>query len=186
MPFVFWAKSPKTVMKSSPGKDSKMDEQKPPTLNIDQSSGRTVGTRRTGDLVDVITGTVVAVGLYFALLWFARHYDNGQELQLLVLVGIVGGVAGWIVGILASPYDPAERSSFSDLAKLVYGFLTGYLVSKIDPVVNRLLDVSPGKPTRPLIYGLFAMACFMIAVAYTYIGRTYWITKTQRSRSLGK
>jgi hypothetical protein len=155
-----------------------MDEQYSTNPHADQSNGRTVGTRLTGDSRDVIIGTIVAVVLYSALLWFARRYDNGQELQLLVLVGIVGGVGGWIAGILASPYDSTERSSFSELTKLVYGFLTGYVVSKIDPVVNRLLDVSPGKPTKPLIYGLFAIACFMIAVAYTYIGRTYWIKKT--------
>jgi hypothetical protein len=160
-----------------------MDEQKSAAPDEDQSNGPIADTQLKGGLKDVILATGVVVFLYSVLFWFARRYNNGQELQLLVLVGIFGGAGGWIVGILASPYNSTEGSKFSELAKLVYGFLTGYVISKIDPVVNRFLDVSPGKPTKHLVYCLFAIACFMIAVTFTYIGRSYWKEKRPLAKS---
>jgi len=48
-----------------------------------------------------------------------------------MLAGIVGGVLGWIAGILASPFS-TEKDEFTSISKLVYGFVSGWLVNKID------------------------------------------------------
>jgi hypothetical protein len=131
----------------------------------------------TGDLTDVLVAAGVGVLLYAGLLWFARTYRDGQDLQILVLSGITFSAFGWIVGILASPYSKKERSTFSELAKLIYGFASGYLLSKFDRVVNQLTEPQYNLDQRLVAIALFAVASFLIAVGITYVSRSYWITK---------
>jgi hypothetical protein len=129
-----------------------------------------------GDLSDVITAVSVSLILYFGLLWFARVYEGGQAKALLILGGIVGAALGWVAGILASPYNVDEKSSFAELSKLIYGFLTGYVISKLDHLLTKVLDVPKDDQfnSRPMVFAGFVLASFMIAVALTYISRSYW------------
>ncbi len=129
-----------------------------------------------GDHTDVIAAIVIAVLLDGGLIWFANTYQDGHYAQSLMLVGITFTALGWIVGILASPYSTDERSSFSDLAKLIYGFLSGYALSKLDPLISELL-----KPTsmqnideRYVVLVPFGITSFLVAVGLTYVTRRYW------------
>jgi hypothetical protein len=132
-----------------------------------------------GDLTDVLVATAVTASLYGGLLWFALTYGEGQYSQVLVLEGIAASALGWILRIVASPYNSTERASFSGITRLVYGFISGYVISKLDPFINQLLVTANGKPIdhRVAVMALFAFACFLVTVGMTYITRSYWHAK---------
>lgn len=136
-----------------------------------------------GDLSDVIIAAVVAVAIFLALGWIAYAYKTGEYMALLLLTGLVGASAGWVAGILASPYNPAEKGAFAELGKLIYGFLSGYVISKIDPLVTEMLKPSTGQASdeRSLVFLAFLLTACMVAAAVTYVSRTYWIVTAQKA-----
>jgi hypothetical protein len=129
-----------------------------------------------GDLNDVVTAALVSVALYSGLVWFARVHEGGRLNGPLILGGILGAAIGWVAGILASPYNASEKGSFAELSKLIYGFLTGYVISKLDPIISNVLAVpKEGEfQSHAMVFAAFVLSSFMIAVALTYISRSYW------------
>src|SRR4051794_5528670 len=84
---------------------------------------------------------VIATALY-VLVRAARSDD-----PLLLLLALTGGLIGWVVGILATPLSDAEDQRFGELAKVISGFVSGYLLSKLDPLVSAYLKApTPGQP----------------------------------------
>jgi ABC-type dipeptide/oligopeptide/nickel transport system permease subunit len=85
------------------------------------------------------------------------------------------------VGYFFSPYSAGERNSFSVIGKTVYGFITGYLVSKLDPLIDKLSHgelSTPSLADHGVVLALFSVACFLITVPLTYITRAYWVRKS--------
>jgi hypothetical protein len=134
-----------------------------------------------GDMSDVWVGSVVAVAILISLIWFGQKYRNGTELPLVILATVCGSAMGWLIGILISPYNTREKGSFTDLSKLVYGFLSGYVVSKVDPLIRNFLPgenlSADGK--RFLVLIAVSLAALITTTALTYVTRTYWRTREQ-------
>jgi drug/metabolite transporter (DMT)-like permease len=55
------------------------------------------------------------------------------------LFGLLGAAIGAVIGVLTSPYD-TERGEFSEYAKVIAGFFTGFVISKFDRVFELLLQ----------------------------------------------
>jgi hypothetical protein len=143
----------------------------------------------TGDKTDIAAGVAVLVLIYGGLVWFAYWHNGGADREPLVLCGLVAASAGWLAGILASPYNPEEQSAFGDMGKLIYGFVTGWVLGKVDPLLTHALAVDTGNYQHSLVYIGFGMTSFFIAAAFTYISRKYWIASgvapTQRRQDRG-
>ena len=95
---------------------------------------------------------------------------------LALLVAVLGAVLGWAAGVLLAPYKP-EETRFKAICKGIVGFLTGYVVGKIDGVFDLLVDRSGGQPilmsprfVRNLLMGL---VCFLVATLWVFVARTY-------------
>jgi hypothetical protein len=126
----------------------------------------------TGDWTDIVTAVVIAAAIYAGLLWFAMHYSDASRSPILILAGLLGASLGWVVGLLVSPYNEGEQSAFGEYGKLIYGFLSGYLLSKFDPVIARAL--TEGVDSSWVVIGCFGLTSFLVAVPVTYITRRYW------------
>ena len=134
-----------------------------------------------GDFSDVIIAMIVSTVLYSGLIWFSCAFDNGSHKSVLIFGGIAGAAFGWIIGILMSPYDNEEKK-FSELAKIGYGFLTGYAVSKVDPFINKLVGMDKTEiDTMSLIMIVYFSSSLVISISLTYISRIYWISIYEKS-----
>lgn len=131
----------------------------------------------TGNFSDVIAAAGLAIIMYGGLIWFAKTYQGGDHAQLFILAGITATALGWVLGIFASPYSGKERSVFSELARLIYGFISGYVLSKLDPLITRLVepDAIQNIDGRYVALTTFTIACFLIAAGVTYVTRSYWV-----------
>src|ERR1041385_2980265 len=139
--------------------------------------------RLAGNKWNVITSTVIAGVLYVLLIAFLFLYPTNSTLRAeLMLAGVVGSVLGWVAGILASPFS-GEKEEFSSINKLVYGFVSGWLVNKIDALFASS-DAAKGAVNQVTwIFIAYIAASFLIAVAITYIARSYWFGDLQQRAS---
>src|SRR4051794_34424531 len=76
------------------------------------------------------------------LIWLCNIMSSGtptEQLQgrtLNYIVLMIGSITGWLLGILISPYGEDEKTQFSNYAKVVSAFISGYLLSKVDPIIG--------------------------------------------------
>lgn len=96
--------------------------------------------------------------------------------SLAWLSSALGLAAGWAVGILLAPYQ-SEHERFREYLKLVSVFITGYLVSKIDRLVELWFDPEHGPLLlRSLVVHriLLCLTSFLVAAISTYVIRKYF------------
>ncbi len=134
--------------------------------------------QRRGDMGDVLVACGAAALLYMLMLLFALFHQNGDLFSLALLAGVLGAALGWVIGIGLSPYEAKERKSFSGIGKLIAGFLGGYGLSKLDPVLNRFGTAGHGLTDATvkdaLALGTLALSSTLVAAVLTYVTRQYW------------
>lgn len=123
---------------------------------------------------------VAGLAAAMVVVWYCYHSGSRQ----LALISIVAATFGWVVGLLSAPRSREEKSHFSELAKVISGFVTGYLLSKIDPLIQWLSEASSeGEPrlmTQPYAEQfLVALASFGIAMLFVFNARLYWSDTTK-------
>lgn len=117
----------------------------------------------------------IAVGV---ILGFCAYEKD----ELFSLLALAGGVAGWAVGIIIVPFNPDEKRTFSEVTKVVSGFITGYLLSKIDPLVTVLVGVDNAHHAmigEPLIArrALVTFCSFLVTLLTVFCARAYWTVR---------
>lgn len=80
----------------------------------------------------VLVGSVAYLSYYVAA-------DNKAAAFNLLIVAL-GLSLGWLSGILLSPYSDEEGKKFTQYAKAFGVFVSGYLIGKIDKVIEKMLE----------------------------------------------
>lgn len=96
-----------------------------------------------------------------------------QDIYLNLALLIASGTVGWLVGILISPDSEKEASKFSAYSKAIATFVSGYLVSKVDKVIEKIFDPSFLFQPIPGYRLVSCIAGFTIALLVTFIVRVY-------------
>jgi len=91
-----------------------------------------------------------------------------------LLIQMCGIALGWLTAFLASPRDDDEKAAFSLLTKTLSAFVSGYLLSKLEPVIRGVLNSglaeNPISATRLLIF----VSAFALAFMNGYSYRLYY------------
>jgi len=116
--------------------------------------------------------------IYATLIWIGYLFSSDTvEFAYTFLVGLAGAAVGNILGLLASPYNRGEKTAFSDYAKALATFVTGFLLSKLDKLLGVAAD--PETLAQHPIYGARVLV-FIVAAAtgaiITYTLRAYYET----------
>jgi hypothetical protein len=114
----------------------------------------------------VLCGTLVSAVGY--LLWIWHDPDA-------ILYSILGASLGWCAGMLVAPF-PHEKTMFVEYSKAVSGFLSGFLVAKVDKVWEVITD----EKHRELLFDpvvqrrtAIGLTCFFIIGAAVFKIRSY-------------
>jgi len=87
----------------------------------------------------VTTGIIIPLVLILAFLCLrVKERENDVQINLVIL--ILGGCVGWLLGILLSPYGSCEKEAFAEYAAIFGTFVSGYLIGKIDPFVGKVFS----------------------------------------------
>lgn len=91
-----------------------------------------------------------------------------------VLLCVLGALAGWIIGLLYSPFSEKEAEHFAFLGKTIAAFVSGYVVSKLDSLIGRLVEkASDHLASVPWDrVGLGVGSCLLAAVV-VFVSRIY-------------
>ncbi|HEV2990560.1 MAG TPA: hypothetical protein VG759_19140 [Candidatus Angelobacter sp.] len=124
----------------------------------------------------IIFGPICIVVLYVNAFFLTRcsfHIHGG----MLVLCSIIGGLAGWTFAVLATPASGEERLQFNSYAKVVSGFLSGFLFTKFSNVISDTGLKNFLKQSDHLVqfgYGSgYTFAFFLIGLMWTFLVRRY-------------
>ncbi|MDM3852813.1 MAG: hypothetical protein PT119_23225 [Aphanizomenon gracile PMC627.10] len=153
-------------------------------MSYEQGISMTKMKKDYSDLIVVSVGTAIGLGLLM-IMAFTWPTDSPGERYILFLCGLFGSGLGWLIGIFVSPYTTTERSSFKTYATLAQGFLTGFLVSKVDKVFELVIqDLSnnPAVQEKFLVRASFFASSSIFMAIFTYITRTYWDGVDQKEK----
>jgi hypothetical protein len=132
-----------------------------------------------GDNPFTVIFTSISFAAFAWLLW-RLTFSLGEEdsvtypQSLNQLVGLLGGLAGWSLGIAWSPFTPAEETRFRRIARVVTAFLGGYFLSKAEAFFDDVLFNADEtvKATAWLRVGIF-IAAFLLGLLVTFVHRLY-------------
>lgn len=129
-----------------------------------------------GDKTFTVISSNVFAGIFgVCIAWLA--YRLGRENGTYTtnwLICILGVLVGWIVGTLASPYSHEEAEQFLTIGQAATAFLSGYVVSKLDRLLEKTLFAEGAiKAEAWLRLCLFIASCLLVAII-VFINRLYF------------
>ena len=91
-----------------------------------------------------------------ASFWFAYLCANGTPkvpggpdanllFSLFLLSGVIGGTAGWLLGVYFFPVDSSEAQAFNKIATVVGSLVSGYLLKEVTEVLQFVTNTDSGK-----------------------------------------
>ena len=123
-----------------------------------------------------LVGATVFTFLFSCLLiWSCLQFKTSkQDTATNFLLCILGAVLGWALGMFFSPFDKADAERFSFVGQFVAAFVSGYVLSKIDPVLTKKVTAMIEKPQDvpwPRI-ALFVIS-FLLSAVVVFVWRVY-------------
>ncbi len=126
-------------------------------------------------LPTVITSSIASLLVIIAIIWLCKRLGNNDTTAIAynLLICILGGLIGWILGALATPFDAIEGEKFILLGETAGVFLSGYVVSKLDRFLELSLFSGNGKDSESWgRIALFVSSCLVVAI-FVFTVRDY-------------
>ena len=126
-------------------------------------------------LATVVSGAIVGVALI--VLAYLVGPDRSVY-PITYLICICGYLMGWIVAIVSTPMNKKDEDGLGKFTKLIGTFLTGYILSKCDKLIEYLAN--PSQAFSPLIGVriLLFICCFGLTFILVFYYREYkWSVK---------
>ena len=96
---------------------------------------------------------------------------SAWELNMSLLA--LGASFGWVVGIVISPYTSGEKTRLDAYAKVIGTFGSGYLLAKINPLVEHILDPKNVLDSTFGVRVALLLVPFIVVLVLVYVVRQY-------------
>lgn len=117
-----------------------------------------------------ISGCIVG----FALIYLAyRVGPDPAVYPITYLICIFGYILGWIIAIVSTPMNKNDETDLGKFSKLLGSFLTGYVLSKCDKLLEAILDTNKVFTTIAGARLLLFACCFGITFILVFYYRRY-------------
>ncbi|MEH2416886.1 hypothetical protein [Nostoc sp.] len=112
--------------------------------------------------------------IFFGSILFTCLFKIAPErVWLNLLISLLGALIGWVLGNAGSPVSKAEKEAFGELAKVVATFFSGYLVSKLDRFLERVLFTNNQIDENSWISVCFFSSALIVTSVTVFLNRTY-------------
>jgi len=120
----------------------------------------------------ILAGYVLG-GIAFSLCLIAAAIVPPNHWLQIVLC-LFGGVVGWVIGIGATPLDEKEDQRFTDFAKAISAFVSGFAIAKLGVIGDALAEKVGGTGGEVLLFRtLLFGTCLLLGFLFTVINRLY-------------
>ena len=133
-----------------------------------------------------IAGGFFLLGILALLAYLAHRSAELPNAPMTYLVEFVGWAMGCLAGFLASPGDPSETERFSKVGTAIGFFVSGYLLSKLEPSLHMIFE-NGVLITNPL-YGIrlaVFVAAFICGAVQMYVYRYYSVHPRDNKSTAG-
>ena len=120
-------------------------------------------------------GLILLLGVGFVILCF-RMAPTPDDVSLNFAILGASVVFGWLAGMLFTPSTSREEGQFGVAAKAISTFASGYLLAKIDNILNALLTpkmLLESSSLLPAFRLTLSLAAFVGMFLHIYILRVY-------------
>lgn len=112
----------------------------------------------------------VAVACLLVVAYFLT--DDHRTMNYLLLTS--GAIAGFVVGILLSPYDEQEKKWFVRYGRAISLFVSGFVIAKVDRVFEDALSAKKVFDIVVLGRWLLLLSSFLLWAAISFVMRRYY------------
>jgi uncharacterized membrane protein YeaQ/YmgE (transglycosylase-associated protein family) len=117
-----------------------------------------------------ISGAVVGTAI------IVMAYLVGEERSVYpttYIICICGYILGWIVALVSTPMNKTDEDKLGRFTKLAGTFLTGYLLSKFDKILEKILDPAQIFSSIAGARVLLFICCFGLTFILVFYYREY-------------
>jgi uncharacterized membrane protein YeaQ/YmgE (transglycosylase-associated protein family) len=126
-------------------------------------------------LATAVSGAIVGSAL------IVMAYLVGEERSVYpttYIICICGYILGWIVALISTPMNKTDEDKLGRFTKMAGTFLTGYLLSKFDKILEKILDPAQVFSSIAGARILLFICCFGLTFIMVYYYREYkWSIK---------
>ncbi|ANH82302.1 hypothetical protein A8C56_16235 [Niabella ginsenosidivorans] len=109
-----------------------------------------------------------------ALIYLAYRVGPAPDIYpITYLICIFGYITGWIIAIISTPMNKYDETDLGKFTKLLGSFLTGYILSKCDKLLETILDTSNVFMTITGARLLLFSCCFGLTFILVFYYRRY-------------
>jgi uncharacterized membrane protein YeaQ/YmgE (transglycosylase-associated protein family) len=147
----------------------KLEKSSETTVKITASESVTQQTRHYPkySLVPAIVSAIIVVPALVYLAW--RVSPGDKDYPVTYIICLCGYVLGWILAIISTPMDKSDEDKISRFTKVVGTFLTGYLLGKIDKLIETITN-----PSFLTTLGGIRLLLFLCCCGFTFIMVFYY------------
>ena len=123
------------------------------------------------------------LGAVFFVACLAIAWQAPPAPWLEVLLCLLGGTAGWTVGIVSTPLDHDEKTKFSSLAKGFLALGSGYVIAELDgPIVAATTAMIEANGSAFVVRIALFSTCFLVGLLFTLVTRLYGENAVERKK----
>lgn len=115
----------------------------------------------------ILAACLFATALIGLVVW--ESWADTAKMPASLALLLFGVVAGWIFGVLISPYTSKETEQFSEYTKLVSTAIGGYIAGKSDTIFSKIADFD----TLAMVRSASAISAFLLSVVIVFYFRRY-------------
>jgi hypothetical protein len=117
--------------------------------------------------ISLAVAFLLGSGLVALLIW--ESWSDTTKMPASISLLIFGAVAGWLFGVLVSPYTSREEKEFSEYAKLVGTGVGGYILGKADAIFSNIGDLG----SLAVVRTTSALSAFVLSAIIVFYFRRY-------------
>ncbi len=117
-----------------------------------------------------VSGAVVGTAI------IVMAYLVGEERSVYpttYIICICGYILGWIVALISTPMNKTDEDKLGRFTKMAGTFLTGYLLSKFDKILEKILDPAQVFSSIAGVRILLFICCFGLTFILVFYYREY-------------
>jgi hypothetical protein len=125
--------------------------------------------------VAVMSANIMAVAFNSILIWACWQLGNNDSkaFTLNILLCLLGAAIGWGAGILATPIAQDDTAQFAKVGQIISALVTGYIVSKLDRFLERVLYSSDQPNTIAWERFCLFLVALLVMLIVVFINRWY-------------
>jgi hypothetical protein len=115
----------------------------------------------------VLAGCLFIAVLIGLVVW--ESWADTAKMPASLALLLFGLAAGWVFGVLISPYTSEETKQFSEYTKLVSTAIGGYIAGKSDTIFSKIADFD----TLATVRSASAISAFLVSAVIVFYFRRY-------------